>query len=277
MAKTIKKVLFLDIDGVLNRAEYGKDLYEDTYGDQCLCLHRPSVEALKKLLMDISDLKIVWITNWAKGNKEACQEQHCYLSPLIALEHFSWIKDRVIGDIWTEAEMPFDKLSLISKFVKDNFVQHYAILDDDQYDVIDVNLNALNHLVKINPLKSFLEDDIKKTKIALDLPINGKMLHEILIDCKCPFIVNGLYECCLKPGTSFSKFEKESNSPRMISKAYVSVKNIESNEELDGYIVLNDDSASNLTIHYSTSFYVKHLNADNWEFWTNIREIEIIN
>ena len=44
---SLKKILFCNIDGVLNRCEYAKDLYFDTYGDYCLALHKPAVLALK--------------------------------------------------------------------------------------------------------------------------------------------------------------------------------------------------------------------------------------
>lgn len=85
--KTYKKIMFLDIDGVLNRAEYGKDLYDDTYSDYCLAIHRPSVVALKKLLDKNPELDIVWISNWTSTTDNFGMA----LNPIAALEMFPWV------------------------------------------------------------------------------------------------------------------------------------------------------------------------------------------
>ena len=57
------RVLFCDIDGVLNFAEYGDDTYYDKYYGKEVALDDECIEHLKRLLERFPDLKIVWSTD----------------------------------------------------------------------------------------------------------------------------------------------------------------------------------------------------------------------
>ena len=69
------KILFLDIDSVLNKNKYGDDLYFD--GDKaCPALVEPGVPLFKdccaeleKIVACVPELKIVWSTDWRLYDK----------------------------------------------------------------------------------------------------------------------------------------------------------------------------------------------------------------
>lgn len=65
------KVCFLDIDGVLNYAEYGEDTYYDKYCDKEVALDDLCIKRLRKLLERFPDLKIVWSTDWRFINEDS--------------------------------------------------------------------------------------------------------------------------------------------------------------------------------------------------------------
>lgn len=245
-------VLFLDIDGVLSRAEYGKDLYEDTYGDYCLALHRPSVEALRKLLQKIPDLKIVWISDWAKCERGACSKQNCYIDPLQALELFPWLKWRVIGDIFNGpyscnsiSNSSSSRLNAIESYASCNNIKQYAIVDDYEYDKVDAictgNAQILEHIVQINPLKSFLEDDLPQVEKVLQHMSSKNDIFEMFLNAKAgdAFIVNDSMKCIID--NAVSEFKKDANCPRQYAEIAVSTIDIATGKDLVGLIVLSYD------------------------------------
>lgn len=275
--ESLKKVLFLDIDGVLNRTEFGIDLYEDTYEDYCLALHRPSVKALKALLAIEPDLKIAWISDWTKNNHKAFNTGHCYLDPLSALEQFEWLSNRVIGNVFSG---PFsnaqgnDRILAIEKFVEENLVESFAVLDDDVYTI---DSYVMQHLVSINPLRSFLEDDIQTVYNKLRIPMAGKTIHSILLHLEHTdtFTVNNRYECrfdfatysqCCAP--LFTEFKKDENCCRMTADATLLVYDRQCGENLLGKIVLSIDN--DLINKFNAALYCKHLTSNSWEFNVNI-------
>ena len=276
--ESIEKVLFLDIDGVLNRAEYGKDTYEETYADYCVCLHRPSVEALRKLLSKEPNLKIVWITDWAKFEPNACNANHCYLDPRHALEQFPWIKSRIIGSVFV-GEHSYargdKKMLAVKSFIEENLVEAYAILDDDIYKNTQDTEHMHDHFIRINPLKSFLEDDIPLVEKALSLPTDGDAIHSMLLkmDYTDSFVVNGRYLCKFdfskfnqKKAPLFTDFKKDENCPRMIAEVDVLVYDEKIGENKLGRIFLNIEK--DLCSRKCASFFVKPLEASKWEMGT---------
>lgn len=245
-------VLFLDIDGVLSRAEYGKDLLEDTYGDYCLALHRPSIEALKKLLLKIPSLKVVWISSWAKCERGACSKQNCYIDPLQALELFPWLKERVIGDIFGGSfsyagilDSSGSKLNAIESYVSCNSVQRYAIVDDDSYDKVDAmlagNSQIFEHVVHINPFKPFLEDDLPRVEAALHFASKRDDIHSMFSAAQAGsiYLVNGKWKCTIAAPASEPK--EESNCPRQYSELKASVQDTSNGKDLCGLIVISYD------------------------------------
>ena len=273
--KNLQKVLFLDIDGVLNRAEYGEDLYEDTYENYCVALHRPSIRALKKLLEKEPSLKIVWISDWAHCESCVCNKIGTYLDPLYALESFSWLKEHVAGSIFSNRYVATEenaKAKAIKKYVIDNFVESYAILDDDKYEQNDESKNMLKHLVHINSLKSFLEDDLQSVYDALDLPTDCNFIHEMLLSMEQPnsFVVNHKYRCTFDFSTYhnrksplFTKFIKDENCPRMSANVDVLVYDIKNSIHLKGSITLSVDL--DLANKHIASLYLKNIDSDSWE------------
>ena len=273
--ESIEKVLFLDIDGVLNRAEYGKDTYEETYADYCVCLHRPSVEALRKLLIKEPSLKIVWITDWAKFEPNACNANHCYLDPKHALEQFPWIKSRIIGSVFA-GEHSYargdKKMLAIKRFIEENLVEAYAILDDDMYKKTQETQHLFSHFIRINPLKSFLEDDIHLVEKALNLPTDGDAIHSMLLKMNHTdsFVVNGRYLCRFdfskfsqKKAPLFTDFKKDDNCYRMTAEVDVLVYDEKIGENKLGRIFLNIDK--DLCDRKFASLFVKSLEASHWE------------
>ena len=275
--KSLKKVLFLDIDGVLNRAEFGMDLHEDTYEDYCLALHRPSVKALKALLDIEPDLKIAWISDWAKTDHETFNADHCYLDPLRALEWFGWLSNRVIGNVFSG---PFEKaqgnnrMLAIETFVEEHLVESFAVLDDDIYTI---DSYVVPHIVCIDPLKSFLEDDIQSVYHKLQIPMAGKTIHSILwhLEHTDTFIVNHRYDCRFDFATYsqqnaplFAEWTSNSNSCRMETSVGVLVYDKQVGENLLGKIVLSIDK--DLTDKFSAMLYCKGLASDAWKFNVNI-------
>ena len=271
---SMKKCLFLDIDGVLNRAEYGKELYGETYSDYCLCLHRPSVEALKKLLDDEPDLKIVWISDWAKFDSASYYGSACQLDPLVALEQFPWLKERVFGSVFYgayETAKGDEKMHAVKAFVEDHIVESYAILDDDAYAKADGLQEVFNHLVSINPLKSFLEDDLPLVKSKLEIPMDRETIHKTLLslDYEDSFVVNQRYRCSFdfskyhdKAAPLFSEFKKDENCPRLTAEVDVLVYDMANGEHLQGLVALNIDK--DLGNKKEASLCVKHLGDSNW-------------
>ena len=271
------KVLFLDIDGVFNRAEYGKDLYDDTYEDYCLALHRPSIDALRKMLVSNVDLKIVWISDWVKVHGDACESQHSYLNPLRALESFPWIKERVIGSITTTNALSIDgheKIDAIKSYVVQHRITSYAIIDDYPYKVSCKDIEK--HIVDVNPLKSFLEDDIERVEIALSNIIDSWLLKELFtsMDATTTFTINNRYECRFdyaqykEKDSLFTEYVKDTNSPRLSATCNILVYDRQNNEHLLGMIALNNDP--DLSRQHNASIYVKHLDSNNWESFSEV-------
>ena len=273
--ESTEKVLFLDIDGVLNRAEYGKDMYEETYADYCVCLHRPSIEALRKLLIKEPSLKIAWITDWAMFEPNVCNENHCYLDPKQALEQFPWIKSRIIGSVFVgeHSHARGDKKMLaVKSFIEENLVEAYAILDDDIYKKTQETQHLFSHFIHINPLKSFLEDDIHLVEKALSLPTDGDVIHSILLKMNYAdsFVVNGRYLCKFdfskfnrKKAPLFTDFKKDDNCPRMIAEVDVLVYDEKIGENKLGRMFLSIEK--DMRIRKCSSFFVKSLEASKWE------------
>ena len=282
--KNIKNVLFLDIDGVLNRAEYGKDLYEDTYDDYCLALHRPSIKALKKLLDKNDELKIVWISDWAKVNEKTYGNGNdSIINPLLALSLFSWLNCRVIGNIFTGnwiAASGGAKILAIKDFIEKHLVESYAILDDDEYDMHGDIKCMFKHFVHINALKSFLEDDIPLVDKALSIPMDKTTMHKVFLDLghSDTFVVNHRYRCSFdfaqhsqKKPPLFTPFAKDINCPRQTSEVDVLVYDIQTNEHLLGKVMLVIDN--DLDNRYDTMICTKPLGSSKWTTTSTIIEL----
>lgn len=275
--KTYTKIMFLDIDGVLNRAEYGKDLYDDTYSDYCLAIHRPSVVALKKLLDKNSDLNIVWISNWTS----TIDNFGMALNPIAALEMFPWVKNRVVGSIKNKTDE--ERVIGIYRFLMDNVVESFVIVDDNDIyprlsDSTPDNRKRgwlRNHILCVNPLKSFLEDDIVNVEKILSVPFDGKYLHYLMsiMTKESTFSVNGRYNCRFdfSNDTLLSEWHRDENCrAREETEAYVNVYDTKAGEQLMGMIVLAHNADLSPNSRYTASIYVKDVGSATWRSCSSI-------
>ena len=128
------KVLFLDIDSVLNVSSYGEDLYNDGKSDfpfveDNVPLNVKCIDALKHIFKEVPDLKVVWSTDWRLYDKPT---YNGFKNPRLWLEAQDWMKDRVIGK--TPKKMSSTHYDEIRMWFRDgkncSMVESFAIIDD---------------------------------------------------------------------------------------------------------------------------------------------------
>lgn len=133
-------------------------------------------------------------------------------------------------------------------------------LDDDNY-------------VKVNPVKSFLLNDVPEAKHMLSIPMSKDRMYKLLSQMKdgSSFTVNHRFSCQFnnrKDGTGevFSDAKQDANCPRTSREASVLVYDKKTGEDLDGLVVLNYDK--DLASSHNVMLYVKHHGQSKWEFGT---------
>ena len=153
------KILFLDIDGVLNRTSFGVDTYTEFLPAhrselvaQDVPLLQDNVENLKEIIDKVNDLGVVWSTDWRFEDNETyspCNEQ-VWRNPRLWLESQSWFKDVLIGKtpkklssdrheeihFWL-SENEFGKKNSSKKWFKTEHANHFLFMNDDWYDIED--------------------------------------------------------------------------------------------------------------------------------------------
>lgn len=133
------KILFLDIDSVLNHSRYAGDCYEGEEYAGCafvedkVPLCKDNIEALKHLFEEVPDLKVVWSTDWRLYDKP---DYNGFKNPRQWLEAQDWMEGRVIGK--TPKKMSsthYEEIRMwFSYEKKDLDIEKFAILDDyDSY------------------------------------------------------------------------------------------------------------------------------------------------
>lgn len=147
------KILFLDIDSVLNCSKYGEDLY---YGAEYameelieanipLCV--PCLKALMYIFKEVPDLKVVWSTDWRLYDKPT---YNGYGNPRFWLEKQPWMKGRIIGK--TPKKMSsthYEEIRMWFSYDKKDQnidVEKFAILDD--YDSYGMSTYFKNEFFK---------------------------------------------------------------------------------------------------------------------------------
>ena len=147
------KILFCDIDSVLNHSKYAEDCYQgeeyagDVFVEDKVPLCKDNIIALKHIFEAVPDLKVVWSTDWRLYDKP---EYNGFKNPRQWLEAQDWMKDRIVGKTpkkmssthYEEIRMWFseneyyrcagDGKACIDQFMPGNYinVDKFAILDD---------------------------------------------------------------------------------------------------------------------------------------------------
>lgn len=136
------RVLFLDIDGVLNKNRYGEDIYTD--GDKNdaglieprVPIYRDCYAALETIAANVLDLGVVWSTDWRRHCEE---EWNGWKTPLKWLErNCPFLSGKIIGR--TPEKFSIDRHGEIREWFAENSrlnaagggyrVLGYAVLDD---------------------------------------------------------------------------------------------------------------------------------------------------
>jgi hypothetical protein len=143
----MKKILFLDIDGVLNSDEWHKTGYKSSIDD----LDPNLVRKLNSL-----DCEVVITSSWGCDNGQTWKALRRKGFNLKVIGY----TERTNND-WTV------RGNMIKKWLYDNchnIDYQYAILDDDS----DMLLEQKDHFVQTNSEIGVTDEDINKIKIILD-------------------------------------------------------------------------------------------------------------
>lgn len=156
------KVIFLDIDGVLNHADYGEDIYYDKFAGIEVPLDKDNLTQLESLLQQVPDAKIVWSTDW-----KDCQTDkwNNWTNPRIFLESQPFIKERILGH--TSSKMSSEHFHDIQWWLKDHSdVKTYVILEDSYFPNEWFGLEK--HLVRVDPSKGLTKNDVEQAVKTLN-------------------------------------------------------------------------------------------------------------
>lgn len=133
------KILFVDIDSVLNHSKYAEDCYQgeecagDAFVEDKVPLCKDNIAALKHIFEAVPDLKVVWTTDWRLYDKP---DYNGFKNPRQWLEAQDWMKDRVVGK--TPKKMSsthYEEIRMWFHYGSNcSMVESFAILDDyDSY------------------------------------------------------------------------------------------------------------------------------------------------
>ena len=169
------KVIFLDIDGVLNSETYAKRFHEENLGEKGnhIFVDPDAVELVRKLC-DENDVKIVLSSSWRSHNLKYTLVELAYyrdLAPI--LKYIIGITprsvDRIRG-VEIESVLGNWNLCVQNEFIDPEYTGHqndvnYVIIDDDS-DMLD---DQKEHFVQTDWFVGITEDDINKVKQILKL------------------------------------------------------------------------------------------------------------
>ncbi len=158
-------VIFLDIDGVLNSLNYFKKRYPKVKELSQNNYNYDIVYKFKRLMLDIDINKL-------KILKELIQETNSFVvitSSWKNLEAFFYVKEQLISMgipiIGATIDNSSNRGKGIKRYLKENDVKKYIILDDDIFEDYDEEL--LKHLVKTSFVNDGLTEEHKKKAIEI--------------------------------------------------------------------------------------------------------------
>lgn len=170
------KIIFLDIDGVLNSAEYRRQLGMRYYSE---IIDRKKMPMLKKIV-DATDAKIVLSTSWRKFWNERDSQLDSvgqYINEIFAEFDMSvYSKTPVIENAGRSAE-------ITAWMTRKGYVDGYVILDDKDFSW---SPELRIHFIRTDCNGNGLDDT--QVQDAIDV-LNGKMLP--VVEC-APKEVNSL-------------------------------------------------------------------------------------
>ncbi len=146
------KVIFLDIDGVLNHSMFIKERTPSGV----IGIKDELVENLRKIVEN-TDAKIVLISTWKDSwekDESKCEEDALYLNEKLRNKGLS-IYDKTLNSLVK------DRGFGIYEYVKNNNVEKFVILDDiENPDYIKFNLT--NNFIRTNKKTGLSKEDIEK-------------------------------------------------------------------------------------------------------------------
>jgi len=166
------KIIFLDIDGVLNSVDFAERNYKKTGKGLLMSdfLDPFAVDGMKKFLDKHPDIRLVISSSWRYGDVHETVDffRRNGMSPLA---------DYVIGDTprsysgergkeiqWFLEHIGTD---VMGDFIIDNDIKvdRYVIVDDEDFDMLDFQKE--NHLVKIDSQYGITNNDYDKIEKIL--------------------------------------------------------------------------------------------------------------
>ena len=243
------RVLFLDIDGIVNHASYGEDLYHDKFAAKSVPIVKDNLEALKSLFVACPDLKVVWSSSWGICDDETWQS---WKNPRLWLEAQDFMQGRVIGI--TPRKFSSEHFHEIKWWLdeKGAKVDAYVILEDDYFPAKWFGLER--HLVQVESSKGLTPDDVAKAIEILtrkdhmigtkeDVEFGTQVARRLLLSARdCKVELNKRYRCEFQTteDLAFPKFEEDRNSPSYTSIAAVSITDKTTGAVCNGRICLTN-------------------------------------
>lgn len=166
------KIIFLDIDGVLNSVDFAERNYKETGKGLFMYdfLDPFAVDSMKKFLDKHPDIRLVISSSWRYGDVHETVD-------FFRSNGMSPLADYVIGDTprsysgergkeiqWFMEHIGTD---VMGDFIIDNDIKvdRYVIVDDEDFDMLDFQKE--NHLVKIDSLHGITNNDYDKIEKIL--------------------------------------------------------------------------------------------------------------
>ena len=166
------KILFLDIDGVINSDEYANEYHKYKLGLQGyhIWVDPKAVERVRRLCEE-TGAKIILSSSWRSYRLDVTLEdlkRYDGLEPLLPYlvgvtpAYMSRCRGREIDNLFEEWSHHIE-MGLIDKQYENEPIERYAIVDDDN----DMLEKQLDHFVQTDWKYGITDDDVNKLKTIL--------------------------------------------------------------------------------------------------------------